>query len=70
MRCTCCGRWTVEAVQYTMASRGRNGRWLRLKRAGVVIGEYRTPADLAHGLDAWYDAPALAEFAEQPPTPS
>ena len=65
MRCTCCGLWTIEAVRYTLASRGRDGTWLRLKRAGLVLGEYRTAEELLRGLGGWYDAPHLADFAEE-----
>ena len=66
MRCTCCGLWTIEVVEYTLAARGRNGRWLRLRRRGVVLGEYRTPAELVQGLEYWHEAPDLAQFTDQP----
>jgi len=68
MRCTCCGQWTIEALRYTLASRGRNGTWLRLKHGGAVIGEYRTPEQLTQGLSHWH-APTLADFTEQPTQP-
>jgi hypothetical protein len=66
MHCTCCGQWTIEAVEFAVAARGRNGRWLRLRFGDAVVGEYRTPAELIQGLQRWRSAPALADFADGP----
>jgi hypothetical protein len=45
------GVWTVEQVVFTLASRGRNGTFLRVTCNGRWIADCRTVADVAQHVD-------------------
>jgi len=49
LRCTCCGRWTVETV--TLLRGQRRQTFYRLRRDGVTWDEYLTLAALETELD-------------------
>lgn len=45
------GVWAVEQVVISLASRGRNGTFLRVTRRGQWVADCRTVADVAQHVD-------------------
>jgi hypothetical protein len=61
LRCTCCGRWTVEAVTLV---RDRRHTFYRVRRDGVMWDEYLTTAALETELTEQGVFEYLAEVSE------
>ena len=68
MRCSCCGQWKVRAA---VLSRDANAELpvLRLTHCGYLVGEYRTPEEIAAALaEAGVDFAGLVDDTP-PPAP-
>lgn len=49
MRCTCCGRWTVEVIVVTVPRYGERQR-IRIKSGPYLVGDYASADEVAKVL--------------------
>lgn len=49
MRCTCCGRWTVEQITVTVPRYGARPR-IRVRSGPYLVGDYASAGEAARVL--------------------